>query len=219
MVIPIGAEITPADELMFVLCEIIKLEAEWQDYREIYIARFDFDLDKVMAIFGDNAYIDEERFLNFASKVQVSPSSKQIKLFFERFGQNKRVDVSVVKSLISAQDERTNTKAELRDGMSPECFEAVGLWLKCLLRCLFAQNELKVKLRNRNVNIMNAFQTEFGSQLVHENLLRERLLARNITSRSRDLKNLLYIVSKGKDFTFSEVDLEEFLRPVDLYSK
>ena len=51
--VPVGLDIGPADELLYVLCEIMRLEAEWMDYREIYLSRYDFDLDKVMAFSGD----------------------------------------------------------------------------------------------------------------------------------------------------------------------
>ena len=50
MAIPVAVDITSADEMIYILCEIMRLESEWQDYRELYICRVDFELEKVMAV-------------------------------------------------------------------------------------------------------------------------------------------------------------------------
>jgi hypothetical protein len=211
--VPVGLDIGPADELVYVLCEIMRLEAEWIDYREIYLARYDFDLDKLLSLLPEGGYIEEKHLLHFCSKLQMTPSERQSKLFMKRFGLDGKVETSVMRSLISANDERTNKVAKLKDGMSPETYEAVGLWLKCLFRCLLAQNELKSKLKERNINVPDAFRY-FGEQLVSENAFRDRLLERNVIPRSRDIQNLLRMISKEDVSAFTLGQLEAFLQPV-----
>lgn len=219
MVIPVAADITPADEMIYILCEIMRLESEWQDYRELYICRIDFDLDKVMSLMPQGGYIDEQDLLKFAEKVQASPSEKQLRLFMDRFGYNGRVEISIMRRLISANDQRLDRKVELKDGMTPESYEAVGIWLKCLLRCLFAENELKVKLKDRGMSLEKAYQDEFDTPSVDQSILRDRLLARNITASTREIKNLLGLISKESGLTFDDAQLKTFLTPVDLYTK
>lgn len=218
MMVPVAADITPADELIYVLCQIMRLEAEWQDYRELYLNRVDFDIDKVMALLPEGGYFDKNEFFQFAEKVQVSPSDKQVKLFMDRFGTSDRVETSVMRQLISGGDERVNRKVLLKDGMNPGSYEALGLWLKCLLRCLFSENELKLRLKDRGIPIRNAYEIEFNTPCVDESTLRDRLLARNMTARTRDIRTLLGLISRESGLTFDEAQLETFLKPLDLYT-
>lgn len=183
------------------------------DYREIYLSRYDFDIDKVMALLPEGGFIEEKDLLNMCTKLQFTPSERQTKLFVTRFGLGGRVETSVMRNLISANDHRTNKVAKLESGMSSESFEAVGLWFKCLFRCLLAENDLKEKLKDRRIDIPVAFKL-FGEEMVGENAFRDRLLERNIIPRTKDIQNLLRLISRKDLAAFTLSQLEAFLEPV-----
>ena len=209
--IPVGADITPGDELLYILSEIMRIEAEWVGMRDSYTRKWDFDTEYIASLIPQGDYIGEDELLGFTRAVGVVPSSRELSLFLKRFDTRGKIEKSEFRRVILGR-EGIQSKVQLKDQSQQSSRESLAQWLKTLFHSLTVADKLKTKFLERQSNLDEAFKV-FKRESVDENLLRDRLLERNVLASSQDLATLVSLIS-GQRAVFGLDELRRFFQGV-----
>jgi hypothetical protein len=102
--LPPGEGISPAEELIYVLGEIIRLEAEWRTSRDIYLNRHDFEQQEIAKFVGEKRELNDDDLFRIFKQFGVHPSTQEISLFLKRFGNGTSVKAYDLLNLLIPQD-------------------------------------------------------------------------------------------------------------------
>jgi len=210
--IPVSVDIKASDELIYILAELMQIEAHWKELREAMCRRWDFDSGYLSSLIPQGEYINEDKFIDFCSKVGISPSTRDIRLFMNRFSDRGRIDKVDFSRILMGRGEKTH-KLPGPETTQPGTKEAAVKWLSALFAGLNAGEKLRQKFKERGTSLEEAFKL-FGREAVDENLLRDKLLERNVLASSADLSNIVSIIGKDR-VVFGIDELRRFMEPVE----
>jgi hypothetical protein len=210
--IPVSVDIKASDELIYILAELMQIEAHWKELREAMCRRWDFDSDYLSSLIPQGEYINEDKFIDFCSKVGISPSTRDIRLFMNRFSDRGKIDRVDFSRILMGRGEKTH-KLPGPETTQPGTKEAAVKWLSALFAGLNAGEKLRQKFKERGTSLEEAFKL-FGREAVDENLLRDKLLERNVLASSADLSNIVSIIGKDR-VVFGIDELRRFMEPVE----
>lgn len=95
-----NSKVTEKDELVFVLAELIKLDIEWNNLREFYSRRHDFDGSEIRGFWQPHSELGENELLSFFRKLEVFPSQEELDLFLHRYGKSQKVSAKSMEELV-----------------------------------------------------------------------------------------------------------------------
>ena len=211
--IPVSVDIRPADEMIYVLAEIMRLEAEWRNMKDNYLKRFDFSEEWITSKIPRVEELSDEDIISFCQAVGVSPSDVQIKLFIKRFGQFNKVNRHKFERIFLGSD-GVASYAKHKETVGTDTMEYIRTSVSTLFRILYTEDRIKFRLTERKVKIEEAFKA-FGVATVEENTMRDALLNSNVMSSTIDIQHMIHMIAGEGYGHFNQDQLANFLEPAE----
>ena len=219
VMVPVSAEITPADELLYVLTECARLEADWREARRLAHGPILGRLKTSLGLVPKEPFdFSEDILLDLFEKLGYKPSELEILLFISRFGTTNRVSRDTIMRLLEGdtasmkprddQDSGYLEAWQKRQELSTPSFPQDAKWVPLLFKSLLQQNVLKERFNQRKVDIAQSFK-QLGKERVDPEVLRDLLIVRGVFIPAEDLSHLCTAICGGEASTKTEWGLTE----------